>query len=101
MLLGSGTGGVTNPAAAAPMENRLTLHTIRDTRGRVLGLGPSSQRRCDNDDDDGAATGAGGGWEPVAEAWTPHEGAVTGIDVAGGVGNLGGVAGMVTSGGDG
>lgn len=93
--MGPGTGGVTHAAAAAPLENRLTVHTIRDARGRVLGLGPSS------DDDDGAAAGAGDGWEPVAEVWTPHDGAVTGIDVASGVGNLGGVTGMVTSGGDG
>lgn len=42
-----------------------------------------------------------GGWEPVAEAWTAHEGAVTGIDVVAGHGNLGDVSGVVTSGGDG
>lgn len=96
-----------NPAADAPQDNRLTVHTIRDTRGRVLGLDSSSQvgGGVGNDgDDDGdavAAATAAGGWEPVLEAWASHEGAVTGIDVAGGFGNLGGVSGVVTSGGDG
>lgn len=96
-LLGRGR----NPAAA-PEDNRLTVHTIRDTRGRVLGLGSSSLaggEGAGGDDDDDA--GGGGGWEPVVEAWASHEAAVTGIDVAGGFGNLGGVSGVVTSGGDG
>lgn len=54
--------------------------------------------------DNGASTGVGGGgrgWEPVVEAWTVHEGAVTGIDVVGEYGDLGGVSGVVTAGGDG
>eukprot|EP00903_Cladosiphon_okamuranus_P016356 g15084.t1 len=92
------------PAAAAPEDNRLTVHTIRDTRGRVLGLGSSSRaggEGAGGDDDDGDEGDGGGGWEPVVEAWVSHEAAVTGIDVAGGFGNLGGVSGVVTSGGDG
>lgn len=74
----------------------------------MLGLGSSSSSHAggegvgggDEDDDDGARD-SGGGWEPVVEAWASHEAAVTGIDVAGGFGNLGGVSGVVTSGGDG
>lgn len=69
----------------------------------MLGLGSSPQAGgegvVDGDDDDDA--GGGGGWEPVVEAWAAHEGAVTGVDVAGGFANLGGVSGLVTSGGDG
>lgn len=43
-----------------------------------------------------------GGLESVVEVSTPHEGAVTGVDVAGGgFDNLDGVSGLVTSGGDG
>ncbi|CAM9478575.1 unnamed protein product, partial [Ectocarpus sp. 8 AP-2014] len=79
----------TTAAAAASLGNRLTVHTIRDTGSRVLGLGSSSSLRA-------PGTGAGGGGEggdedavvgrleSVAEAWAPHEGAVTGVDVAGG-----------------
>lgn len=85
--------------AAAPQGNRLTVHTVRDMRGRVLGLGSSSQVGGGGDDADGGAEG--GGWEPVVEAWASHEAAVTGVDIASGFGNLGGVSGVVTSGGDG
>ncbi|CAN0470758.1 unnamed protein product, partial [Ectocarpus sp. 12 AP-2014] len=103
----TGREKTTAAAAAASLGNRLTVHTIRDTGSRVLGLGSSSSLRT-------AGTGAGGGGEggdedavvgrleSVAEAWAPHEGAVTGVDVAGGgFENLGGVSGVVTSGGDG
>lgn len=41
------------------------------------------------------------GWESFMEAQIAHEGAVTGIDTVGGFGDLGGVSGVVTSGGDG
>lgn len=95
-----------NPGAAGPLDNRLTVHTIRDTTGQVLGLGSSSRVSGgvdvggvgDDDEDDSAAAG---GWEPAVEACAAHDVAVTGIDVAGGFGNLGGVSAVVTSGGDG
>ncbi len=91
-LLPSSGGDAAGPAP----ENRLAVHTIRDARGRVLGLGSSfpRQRGGEGVGNDDGLDGAGG-WEPAVEAWTPHEGAVTGIDLAGGFGRL------VTSGGDG
>lgn len=35
--LGGGSGGV---AAQSPLADRLTVHSIRDVDGRILGLGP-------------------------------------------------------------
>lgn len=92
--------GRSNNAADASPGNRLTVHSIRDAQGRVLGLAPRrgavGSRENSNEEQEQA-----GGWEPVVEAWTAHEGAVTGIDVVGGFGDLLGVSGVVTSGGDG
>lgn len=79
------------------LGNRLTVHSVRDTQGRVLGLGP---QRGNGDDGEEEVVG---GWEPAIEAWTSHEGTVTGIDVVGGgYGSFGGGSACVlTSGGDG
>ena len=87
----------------AGLGNRLTVHSVRDTQGRVLGLGPQrgiAGAGGNGGDDDGEVAG---GWEPAIEAWTSHEGTVTGIDVvSGGYGTFGGgCARVLTSGGDG
>lgn len=101
-LLLDGRVGI-NAARGPPVGNRLTVHSIRDTQGRVLGLGSQQQQqRDDGQEADAQAGGGGRGWEPVVEAWVVHEGGVTGMDVVGGYGNPGGVSSsFVTSGGDG
>lgn len=84
---------------ANQLGDRLILHSIRDSHGRVLGLGAPTI--MDNGDEDENTDHEARGWEAFMEAQTAHEGAVTGMDMVGGFGDLGGVSGVATSGGDG
>lgn len=70
---------------------------MRDNAGRILGLGGGG-RDAGSDGDQGMC---GAGWEPVTEAWTEHESAVTGLDIVKGYGNGVEVSALVTAGGDG
>lgn len=81
------------------LGDRLILHSIRDSHGRVLGLG--APMVMDHGDEDENTDHEARGWEAFMEAQTAHDGAVTGIDTVGGFGDLGGVSGVATSGGDG
>lgn len=87
-----------------PVDNRLTVHTIRDTVGGILGLKGGGGRAGmeDDSDQDGGRAGAGVGWEPTTEAWMAHEGAVTGMALVKGYDNgRGDASALLTTGGDG